>query len=177
MRDLDAHTTMVWIKDGVYYVAGDLRVVCFNPVLGLRTLTAETKPAKMTMYDGDVLLLSTADRLEAMDDEALTTAMSENADNLSACYRAMGAAKATIMALVVSGATTPEKPAEQEQPSESAAPENTTEDNEPLVPVHTKPGHYETHDDAPVTPIRGERYWLIAAAILTVAIIVLFCFF
>lgn len=175
-QGIDAYTTMVWIKDGVYYVAGDLRVLCFNPVLGLRTLPADTKPTKMEMYDGDVLLLSTSDRYETIDDATLTAAIAENADNLSACYRALPAGQATLMAFVVDGAITPVKPAEPEKPVESKS-EILAEKDEPLVPVHIKSGHYETHDDAPSSVIHGEMYWLIAAALMTISIIVLFCFF
>lgn len=175
MSDIEAHTSMVWIKNNTYHVVGELRVVCYNPVLGLRSLTPDTKPVSMEMYDGDVLLLSTADRYETIDDESIASALS--GENLSACYKALPAAQATLMAQVVGGAATPEKPTEQEKPVPPAEPEKPVEDNEPLVPVHTKSGHYETHDDAPIAQIRGEKYWLIAAALMAVAIIVLFCFF
>ena len=116
------------------------------------------------MYDGDVLLLSTTDRYEQMDEASLTDTMHTYAGNPAACYRHLPKAQATIIAQVVSGAATPEQPKEPD---------------EPLVPVHTRTGHYETHDDTSAVdqPIRGEKYWLIAAALLTVAIIVLFCFF
>lgn len=184
-KDIDAQVAMAWIKDGQYYVSGSLRVVCFNPKLGLRSMVAGEKPSAMPMYDGDLLLISTSDRYEAMDDEALVEALSSQPDNLSVCYKTLAQAKATLMALVIGGAATPEKPAEQENSTSEKIEEEQLEknqaepvkDDEPLVPIHTKSGHYETHDDAPITPIRGEVFWIIAAAMMTITIIVLFCFF
>ena len=167
-RGMNAQTSVVWIKDGQYYVLGSLPVVCYNPVLGLRPFTAEDRPAEFPMYDGDVLLMSTTDRYEQTDEAGLTATMQEHANSLAICYRHLAKARATVMAQVVSGAATPEKP--EEQPEEK---------EEPLVPVHTRTGHYETHDDTPAAdqPIAGEKYWLLAAALMTVTIIVLFCFF
>lgn len=181
-RNLGARTTIVWILNGHYYVLGSLPVVCYNPVLGLRPFTAEDRPADFPMYDGDMLLLSTTDRYEQMDEASLTDTMHTYADNPAACYRHLPKAQATIIAQVVSGAATPEQPKEPEHPADKPAEKpvhKPTEQDEPLVPVHTRTGHYETHDDTSATdqPIRGEKYWLIAAALLTVAIIVLFCFF
>ena len=187
-RGMNAQTSVVWIRDGRYYVLGSLPVVCYNPVLGLRPFTAEDRPAEFTMYDGDVLLLSTTDRYEQTDEASLTATMQEHASSLAICYRHLAKARATVMAQVVSGAATPEvqedKPAEkaEEKPAEQPVEKpvaKPAEQDEPLVPVHTRTGHYETHDDTPDahTRIQGEKYWLLAAALLTVAIIVLFCFF
>lgn len=187
-RGMNAQTSVVWIKDGQYYVLGSLPVVCYNPVLGLRPFTAEDRPAEFPMYDGDVLLMSTPDRYEQTDEAGLTATMQEHANSLAICYRHLAKARATVMAQVVSGAATPEKPEEQpeEKPAQKPVEQTTeqpvekpAEQEEPLVPVHTRTGHYETHDDTPAAdqPIAGEKYWLLAAALMTVAIIVLFCFF
>ena len=181
IQGLDARTAIVWVKGGQYFVAGDLRLVCFNPVLGMRELPAGS-PSASEIYEGDVLLISTSDRYRTMDDVALAETLSAHADNMAECYRAMDSAQATMMIQVISGGKTPVKSQEKpiEKPVENSADnslDEPVEKDEPLVPIHTKPGHYETHDEALLVAIRGEKYWIVAAALMAIAVIVLFYFF
>ena len=152
----NVHASIVWINKDKVNAAGNGKVMCYNPQGGVHTL-------QQGIYNQDIVLLAPTAFYKALTAQQITEVLAANSTDLKAIYAAfdqlfnqLGEPTPTIlMAMVTAGCPEMQPQAHKEDKHQQKDPQ-----------------------DAPSpTDTKYTRYWLIAAAIMTIASIVLLCLF
>ena len=165
----NVHASIVWINKDKATAAGDGKVICYHPQGGFHRL-------QDGLFNGDIILMAGTAFHKTLSASQIQEAIAAGNADLKAIYTALvkmlqqaGSPPPTIlMAQVTAGCQEwPQKTLEL-QPTEPAKPK---EPQKPKQPKEPEKPHEEPKPTTQSLP------WLIAAAVLTIATIVLLCLF